>query len=391
MDDHSFHATTDSSRLNEPDVVIICVPTPLTESREPDLSYVINTTDDIAAQLREGQLIVLESTTYPGTTRDVVLPVLQATGKQLGRDYYLAYSPEREDPGNSQFTSRSIPKLVAGCDDVSRALACQLYANAFESVVPVSSCEVAEASKILENTYRAVNIALVNELKKIFFKLGVDIWEVIEAAKTKPFGYQAFYPGPGLGGHCIPIDPFYLSWIARRHDTSTRFIELAGEINTSMPEYVVKRIAESLNAASKPTKGSAICILGVAYKRNIDDTRESPAFRIIELLQGLGAKVSFSDPFVNEIPKTRHRQVGRLTNTLLTKSFLKELDCVVVVTDHSDVDYEYVANHSSLIVDTRNVYKNCSGGNATIVAHMIRRGRLSMLTPRDRPSQSQNR
>lgn len=367
IDKGVFQATSDMDRLNEPDAIIICVPTPLTENREPDLSYVSGTAQQIAAQLRKGQLIVLESTTYPGTTRDVVRPLLEQSGKQVGRDFFLAYSPEREDPGNSQYTSRSIPKLVSGSDEWSLRLACQLYANAFTTIVPVSSCEIAEASKILENTYRAVNIALVNELKKVFLKLDINIWEVIEAAKTKPFGYQAFYPGPGLGGHCIPIDPFYLGWLARRYDTATHFIELAGEINTSMPEYVVQRVGKALNTVAKPINGSSICVLGVAYKRDVEDTRESPAFKIIELLTEYGADVSYSDPFVEQIPKTRHQQIGSLHHSPLTPEYLQQQDCVVVVTDHSTVDYEFVAAHSSIIVDTRNVYGAISQTAATIV------------------------
>ncbi|WP_425398130.1 nucleotide sugar dehydrogenase [Aeoliella sp.] len=367
MENQSFQATADMDRLSEPDAIIVCVPTPLTESREPDLSYVTNTAAHIASRLRENQLIVLESTTYPGTTRDVLRPILQESGKLAGEDFFLAYSPEREDPGNSEFTSRSIPKLVAGCDESSLELACQLYANAFSTIVPVSSCEIAEASKILENTYRAVNIALVNELKKVFLKLDISIWEVIEAAKTKPFGYQAFYPGPGLGGHCIPIDPFYLGWLARRHDASTHFIELAGEINTSMPEFVVQRVSEALNSVAKPIKGSSICVLGVAYKRDVDDTRESPAFKVIELLAHHGAQVTFSDPYVDQIPKTRHRQIGDLRHSPLTPEYLRKQDCVVVVTDHSNVDYDLVAAHSSIIVDTRNVYKTRAAKSATIV------------------------
>ena len=280
-----FAATADMSRLAEADALLICVPTPLNQSRDPDLIYVEATAREIAAHLRPGQLVVLESTTYPGTTRDVVLPILEQTGLVLGKDFYLAYSPEREDPGNPDFTAGNIPKVVGGSDPTSRDLAVELYRQGMPEVVPVNSCEVAEACKILENTYRAINIALVNELKMLFDRMGIDVWEVIEAAKTKPFGFQAFYPGPGLGGHCIPIDPFYLTWLARCHGMTTRFIELAGEINTGMPQYVVDRLAGALNDHAKALNGSKVCVLGVAYKKDVDDARESPAFVLIELLQ----------------------------------------------------------------------------------------------------------
>ena len=301
----SFEPTADMGRMREADVLIICVPTPLNESRDPDLTYIESTARQIAAALRPGQLIVLESTTYPGTTRDVVLPILAATGLRPGVDFFLAYSPEREDPGNPNFAASNIPKVVGGIDAVSAELATQLYAHAVVQVVPVSSCEVAEACKILENTYRAVNIALVNELKMLCDKMGLDVWEVIQAAKTKPFGFQAFYPGPGLGGHCIPIDPFYLSWVARKHGMTTRFIELAGEINTSMPRYVVDRLTEALNDHAKPVRGSRICVLGVAYKKDVDDPRESPAFELIELLAARGAVITYSDPHVPKLPDMR--------------------------------------------------------------------------------------
>ena len=275
-----FTATADMSRMQEADALLICVPTPLNESRDPDLSCIESTARQIAAALRPGQLVVLESTTYPGTTREVVLPILATSGLTVGEDYFLAFSPEREDPGNPDFSASRIPKVVGGLDPASRDLAVPLYSPAVVRTVPVSSCEVAEACKILENTYRSVNIAMVNELKVLFTRLGIDIWEVIEAAKTKPFGFQAFYPGPGLGGHCIPIDPFYLSWLARRHEMPTRFIELAGEINTSMPQYVVEQVIEALNDMGKPVRGSRIGILGAAYKKDVDDPRESPAFQL---------------------------------------------------------------------------------------------------------------
>ena len=280
----SFIPTAEFNRLSEPDALLICVPTPLNESRDPDLSFIESTGNQIKSRLRAGQLVVLESTTYPGTTSNVLLPILNDSGLTVGEDFFLAYSPEREDPGNPDFTASSIPKVVGGVDPLSKQLACELYAAAFIKTIAVSSCEVAEACKIIENTYRSVNIAMVNELKLLFMRLGIDIWEAIDAAKTKPFGFQAFYPGPGLGGHCIPIDPFYLSWLARRHEMSTRFIELAGEINSSMPKFVIQRVAEALNSIEKPIRGSKIAVLGVAYKKDVDDPRESPSFKLMELL-----------------------------------------------------------------------------------------------------------
>ncbi|MEO8163802.1 MAG: nucleotide sugar dehydrogenase [Betaproteobacteria bacterium] len=354
QEDEAFEATAQMQRLSEPDVVIICVPTPLTDSRDPDLSYVEATARQIAAALRPGQLVILESTTYPGTTRDVVLPSLESSSLKVGTDFYLAYSPEREDPGNIDFSASSIPKVVGGIDEQSRALAADLYRSAVAEVIPVSSCEVAEACKILENTYRAVNIAMVNELKVLMQKIGIDVWEVIAAAKTKPFGFQAFYPGPGLGGHCIPIDPFYLSWLARKSGTTTRFIELAGEINTSMPEYVVGRVALALNDVGKPLRGSRIGILGVAYKKNVDDPRESPAFKLMELLQNVGAVLSYSDPHIPKLPAMRHYDVPPLASQPLTSAYLASQDCVLIVTDHTAFDYEEVVRHSRLVVDTRN-------------------------------------
>ena len=363
----SLQVTSDMGRLDEPDAILICVPTPLTVRRDPDLSYVESTAHQIAARLRSGQLVVLESTTYPGTTRDVMLPILAAGGLTCGKDFYLAYSPEREDPGNPDFSAGRIPKVIGGYDEMSAQLAEQLYECAVSEVVPVSSCEVAEACKVLENTYRAVNIALVNELKKVFDRLGIDVWEVINAAKTKPFGFQAFYPGPGLGGHCIPIDPFYLSWVARKFDVPTRFIELAGEVNASMPDYVVERVSLALNDARKAVNGSKICILGIAYKRDVDDPRESPSFRIIELLEARGAVISYSDPHVPRLPKMRHHHIREMASCELTKDYLAAQDCVVIVTDHAAVDYEFLAAHSKLIIDTRNALSALSSARATIV------------------------
>jgi UDP-N-acetyl-D-glucosamine dehydrogenase len=350
-----FDATTDPARLKEADVLVICVPTPLGEAREPDLSYVVGTAQTIRNHLRPGQLIVLESSTYPGTTDDLVRPILEETGLVAGRDFFLAYSPEREDPGNKDFATRNIPKVVGGIDTASRDLALALYRPVVDGVVSVSSARVAEACKILENTYRAVNIALANELKTVFEAMGIDVWEVIEAAKTKPFGFQAFYPGPGLGGHCIPIDPFYLTWAARRQGVNTRFIELAGEINTAMPLKVVERVSTALNEMGRPVRGSRVCILGVAYKKDVDDPRESPAFPIIEGLQKRGAVVSYNDPHVAALPRMRHHPGLNLESQELTAEFLAAQDCLVVVTDHSAYDFAWIAQNTSLIVDTRNV------------------------------------
>ena len=357
-----FRATSNMTELSEPDVILICVPTPLTESRDPDLQYVEATMRAIARVLRPGQMVILESTTYPGTTRDVVVPLLSASGLEAGRDFFVAFSPEREDPGNPTYTAGTIPKVVGGLNETSLRLAVQFYSQAIATVVPVSNCEVAEACKILENTYRSVNIAMINELKMLFARLGIDVWEVIEAAKSKPFGFQAFYPGPGLGGHCIPIDPFYLSWVARKYEFPARFIELSGEINAGMPEYVVHRIVEALNSQTKPVRGSKIGILGVAYKRDIDDPRESPAFKVMELLDQQGAVLSYCDPFIPQLPKMRHFDVPRLKSEQPTPQYFAGLDCAVIVTDHSAFDWELVVRHSSLVVDTRNATHRVAPG-----------------------------
>ena len=367
MREQKFEATVDFRRLNEPDVVIICVPTPLTDSRDPDLSYIVNSTKAIAARLRPGQLVVLESTTYPGTTRDVVLPLLTVTGLKPGVDFFLAFSPEREDPGNPQFSAPTIPKVVGGLEPASLELAVALYGKVVVRVVPVSSPEVAEACKILENTYRAINIALVNELKMIYSKMGIDVWEVIEAAKTKPFGFQAFYPGPGLGGHCIPIDPFYLTWAARKHGLTTQFIELAGEINTSMPKYVVSRVADALNDNRKAVKGSKITLLGMAYKKDVDDPRESPGFELMELLLEKGALVEYNDPHIPSLPSMRRYPHLRMASQELTAEYLQTRDCLLIATDHSTYDWTWIAQHASLIVDTRNAMKNAVAPKAKIV------------------------
>lgn len=361
-----FEPTSQLSRLCEADALLICVPTPLNETRDPDLRFVEATAQQIADVLRPGQLVVLESTTYPGTTRDVVLPILAASGLEPGEEFFLAFSPEREDPGNSQFSAGRIPKVVGGIDPVSARLAEVLYAQAVVRVVPASSCEAAEASKILENTYRAVNIALVNELKVLFDRMGIDVWEVIELAKTKPFGFQAFYPGPGLGGHCIPIDPFYLSWVARKHGMSTRFIELAGEVNTSMPDYVIRRVSEVLNEAGKPLRDSKICVLGVAYKRDVDDARESPSFVLMEMLLARGAVLSYNDPHIPRLPRVRQHELPPLESAELTPAFLAGQDLVLIATDHAAYDYEHIVRHARLIVDTRNATKDVAEGRAKI-------------------------
>ncbi len=356
--DGKFTPTADMSRLKESDTILICVPTPLSESRDPDLSYVEDTTKMIAKTLRPGQLVVLESTTYPGTTRDVMLPILAASGLTVGKDFFLAYSPEREDPGNIDFSASGIPKVVGGIDPLSAEIANAMYSRAVVRTIPVSSLEVAEACKILENTYRSVNIAMVNELKILFDRIGIDVWEVIDAAKTKPFGFQAFYPGPGLGGHCIPIDPFYLSWVARKYEMSTRFIELAGEINTSMPKYVVNRTIEALNSVGKPVRGSRIGVLGVAYKKDVDDPRESPSFKLMELLQAGGAVISYNDPHIPVLPEMRHFDVPRLASETLTPEYLSSLDCALIATDHTAYDYNFIVRYAPLVVDTRNATKH---------------------------------
>jgi len=359
IEDGRFSATSDFSRLAEPDVIIICVPTPLDEHREPDLSFVINTTKEIAAVLRKDQLVILESTTYPGTTDEVMLPILEATGLNSGADFFLAYSPEREDPGNPNFTTSKIPKIVAGVDETAGELAVLLYGKVFDRVVPVSSARTAEATKLTENIFRAVNIALVNELKVIYARLGIDIWEVIEAAKTKPFGFMPFYPGPGLGGHCIPIDPFYLTWKAREYDCPTRFIELAGEINTDMPNYVIEVLLGALNEHEKAVKAGRILVVGVAYKKNVSDVRESPSFPIIEKLQSMGAKVDYFDPFVPAIPHTRqYPKLKGITTIEWSSDNLSEYDAAIITTDHSNIDYDFLVEHSKLVIDTRNATKN---------------------------------
>lgn len=366
IENQQLDPTADMTRLGEADVLLICVPTPLNEARDPDLRFVEGTSQAIAKTLRPGQMVVLESTTYPTTTRDVVLPILEESGLSVGKDFFLAYSPEREDPGNPQYSAKNIPKVVGGIDEQSGELAAGLYRHAIVEVVPVSSPEAAEACKILENTYRAVNIALVNELKVLFDRMGLDVWEVIDAAKTKPFGFQAFYPGPGLGGHCIPIDPFYLTWLARKQGLSTRFIELAGEVNRTMPEYVVLRLAEFLNDIGKPIRGSKICLLGMAYKKDVDDPRESPSFELLELLRERGADLTYNDPHIPKLPRMRHYDVPEMHSQELTPEFLAAQDCVLVATDHSAYDYETIVQHASLVLDTRNATKSVTDGREKI-------------------------
>lgn len=365
-DSGRFEATADFDRLSEPDAILICVPTPLGEHREPDLGPIVKTGLAIAPRLRAGQLVILESTTYPGTTRDVLRPALERDGHRAGIDYFLAYSPEREDPGNAEHSAGRIPKVVGGFEPQSARLAEALYAAVVPKIVPVSSCEVAEACKILENTYRAVNIALVNELKVVFTEMGLDVWEVIEAAKTKPFGFQAFYPGPGLGGHCIPIDPFYLTWAARQYESNTRFIELAGEINTAMPAYVVGRVVDALNDRKKPLNGSRILVLGAAYKKDVDDPRESPAFELMERFLRGGAEVSYNDPHIPVLPPMRKHSI-RLKSEPLSPDFLANQDCVLICTDHSAYDWNFIVAHSPLVIDTRGATRGVVAGREKIV------------------------
>lgn len=361
-----FEATADMTRLDEPDAILICVPTPLTSSREPDLTYVESTARTIVKALRPGQLVVLESTTYPGTTREVVLPILESGGLKAGKDFLLAFSPEREDPGRKDHTTRTIPKVVGGLDDASLEAAAACYGQAVAQVVRVGSPEVAEACKILENVFRSINIALVNELKMLFDKMGIDVWEVIGAASTKPFGFMPFYPGPGLGGHCIPIDPFYLTWKARHYGMTTRFIELAGEINTSMPDYVIRRVQDALNDAGKAMKGSRVLVLGLAYKKDVDDARESPSFELIEGLHAKGCKVDYNDPFIPAAPAKRKHELDK-SSVELTDENLAGYDCVLISTDHSDYDYDHIVTASQLVVDTRNATRNVSAGREKIV------------------------
>ena len=357
-----FSATTDFGRLGECDVILIAVPTPLGAHQEPDLSYITITAERIGRSLRPGQLVVLESTTYPRTTRDEMLPVMMkhapesAKGLEVGRDLFVAFSPEREDPGRKDHSTSTIPKLVGGLEEHSTRLAAMVYRKGIADVVEVSSAEVAESAKLLENIFRAVNIALVNEMKTVLQRMDIDIWEVVRAASTKPFGFMPFYPGPGLGGHCIPIDPFYLTWKAKEVGCNTRFIELAGEVNTAMPHYVVDRVAWALNEHGKPVKGSRILVMGLSYKPDVDDTRESPSFELIQLLEERGADVEYSDPHIPITPRVRRHDL-KMTSVDLTAENLATFDCVLVSTNHAAFDYETVAKHAKLVVDTRDAMR----------------------------------
>jgi len=364
-----FEATTDYGRLKTVDAVIICVPTPLDKNSGPDMSYIEVTSDEVAKALRKGQLISLESTTYPGTTREILLPKFEKRGFKAGRDFFLVFSPEREDPGNPVFNTKNIPKIVGGLTPACRTLGAALYGKVVDKVVDVGSPEAAEFAKILENTFRSVNIALVNELKMLADRMGVDIWEVIAAASSKPFGFMPFYPGPGLGGHCIPIDPFYLAWKAREMKFNTHFIELAGEINTNMPGYVVTRLADALNARGACLKGAKVLVLGVAYKKDIDDMRESPSLEVIEHLRHKGAKVLYNDPYVPKIPKVRKHDL-QMASTPLTPRLLRAMDAVMIITDHTAYDYRWIGRHARLVVDTRNAMRRAGaarGREAKIV------------------------
>ncbi len=360
-----FGATTDFTRLKEVDAILICVPTPLNDYREPDLSYVEDTAKSISPNLQRGQLVVLESTTYPGTTEELVLPILEQSGlrcpivsgpenENVPVDFFLAFSPEREDPGNKQYGLAQIPKVVGGVNPPSGRAAQAIYAQVVSRVVPVSSTRAAEMAKLLENIFRCVNIALVNELKLLCLRMGVDVWEVIEAASSKPFGFMPFYPGPGLGGHCIPVDPFYLSWKAREYDFSTRFIELAGEVNTAMPYHVVDSIGAALNDHKKSLKGSKLLILGVAYKKDVDDLRESPTLKIMEILQKRGAEFDYNDPYFPRIPKLRHYDFEGMESVPVNADMLGKYDAVIIATDHSSYDYAAIVDAAKLVVDTRN-------------------------------------
>ncbi|MHC4353020.1 MAG: nucleotide sugar dehydrogenase [Planctomycetota bacterium] len=361
-----FSATTKMARLRNVDAILVCVPTPLTENREPDMQFVIGSTETIAKYLRPGQLIILESTTYPGTTSELMAPILERKGLKAGKDFHLAYSPEREDPGNKDFSTATIPKVVGGLTKKCSEMACKLYGAAIVRTIPVSSLEAAEAAKILENVYRCVNIAMVNELKVVFDRMSIDIWEVIKAASTKPFGFKAFYPGPGLGGHCIPIDPFYLTWKARQYGMPTRFIELAGEINTGMPGYVVTKTMEALNDHKKSLKGSKVLVLGLAYKKDIDDLRESPSIELIELLRAKGAKVDYNDPYIPKTHKQRKHDL-KMTSRKLSAKMLAGYDVVLISTDHSDYDYSWIVKNARLVVDTRNAMEGIRGAGRKVI------------------------
>ena len=369
LEGERFTAVASFDRLDEPDAILICVPTPLTRNREPDLSYVVQTAQAIGQRLRPGQLVVLESTTYPGTTDEIIRPILQAGGLESGKDFYLAYSPEREDPGNPDFGTSAIPKVVGGDGDDARRIAEALYGELVVRTVPVSSNATAEAVKLTENIFRAVNIALVNELKTVYAAMGIDVWEVIEAAKSKPFGFMPFYPGPGLGGHCIPIDPFYLTWKAREYEVATRFIELAGEVNTRMPYIVVDRLAEAVDRIGRRAFSEArILVLGVAYKKNVDDIRESPSLKLIELIERRGAVAIYHDPYVPELPLTReHPTLAGRRSVPLSPDIVGGVDAVLIATDHDAVDYAALTEHAAIVVDTRNACHRAGVHHSKIV------------------------
>lgn len=364
-----FTYTGNFSGFRDVDAIFMCVPTPLTKNREPDMSYIVQTTEEISKYLRAGHIIILESTTYPGTTSGLIKDILEKTGLVAGKDFFLGYSPEREDPGNPDFKVSSTPKIVGADDPIGLELIVEIYNQIVNKVVPVSSCATAEAAKLTENIFRCVNIALVNELKTIFDRMDIDVWEVIEAAKTKPFGYMPFYPGPGIGGHCIPIDPFYLTWKAREYGLSTRFIELAGEVNRHMPLYVIQKLSEALDKRfSKGLRGSKILLSGLAYKKNVDDIRESPALEIIEILQTRGARVDYHDPYVAKIPKMHDfPSLEGMTSADVTPESLKKYDVVLICSDHDKVDYDAYASHVPIVVDTRNAMKNTTSKQTTIV------------------------
>jgi len=362
-----FEATTDFARAGEADTLSICLPTPLDRNMQPDLGAIRQTMGAMAPHLRPGQLIILESTTYPGTTEEVLLPILEQSGLKVGRDLFLAYSPEREDPGNPRYSARNIPKVIGAVTPVCRKVALAYYGKIFDRLVPVSDCRTAEMTKLLENIYRCVNIAMVNELKLLTQRMGINIWEVIEAAATKPFGFHPFYPGPGLGGHCIPIDPFYLSWKAREYDFATRFIELAGEINTRMPYEVAERTVEALGRRGKAAKGARILVIGVAYKKNVGDIRESPALKVIHLLRERGAKISYYDPHVPFFRSERYGELPARSLKKLTPKVISGADAVLILTDHDAVDYDELVRHASLVIDTRNATRNIRHGRGKIV------------------------
>lgn len=358
--DNGFEATTDFKRVSECDALILCVPTPLNKYREPDISYVTRTTDMMVPYLREGQVVSLESTTYPGTTEEELLPRVEQNGLKVGKNIFLVYSPEREDPGNPNFNTQTIPKVVGGHTSACREVGVALYEQAIDKVVPVSSTKAAELTKLLENIHRAVNIGLVNEMKIVADSMGIDIFEVVDAAATKPFGFTAYYPGPGLGGHCIPIDPFYLTWKAREYGLNTRFIELSGEVNRAMPEYVVNKLMDGLNKHQKPLNGSRVLVLGIAYKKNVDDMRESPSVEIMELLRGRGAEVAYSDPHVAKFPKMREHSFD-LNSVELTPENLQSFDAVILATNHDKFNYDSIYENARLIIDSRGQYRGLNG------------------------------